>query len=296
MGITHKHIRMPTQHIIDSVRRNLLFLGARQMGVEQSTVHFEGTGFAVDGQFAVTSLSVFKAMEKAAGQYFAGVYQKTEAGVDVYQTADLMLIDTDTVRGLAVFGFEQRQEVGFSMDDLETNEDCLTAGVEAFTLSFPATRCRNGVDEADMKRVAAGQPKVFTHLCSIGAVQKDKNGVPELLEIDGAPWLADGGAPLIDVDSCKILGVVVGALDVFVQGSQPVCLSHRIPVACPSNILYDVLDEVSIVVPGPSSDPYDDEDAETASLAKDVAVLHDQIDEDDEYEYGYGSGYGKMKK
>ncbi|MEI6345913.1 MAG: hypothetical protein WCO79_01650 [bacterium] len=295
MGITHKHIRMPTQHIIDSVRRNLVFLGSRQMGVELSTVHFEGTGFAVDGQFAVTSLDVFRAMEKGGGQYFAGVYQKTEAGTDVYQTADLMLIDTDIARGLAVFGFEQRQEIGFSMDDLETNEDCLTAGVEAFTLSFPATgrRTEGGVDA---KRIAVGQPKIFTHLCSIGAVQKDQNGVPQLIELDGAPWLATGGAPLIDIDSSKVLGVVVGTVDVFVRGSEPVCLSHRIPTVCPSTVLYDVLDEVSAVVPGPSSDSYDDEDAETASLPKGVAVLRDELAEEDEYEYGYGSGYGKMKE
>ncbi len=289
MGITHKHIRMPTQHIIESVRRNLVFLGARQMGVERSTVHFEGTGFAVDGQFVVTSLGVFKAMEKASGQYFAGVFQKTEAGADVYQTVDLTLIDTDAVRGLAVFGFEQRQEVGFSMDDLETNEDCLTAGVEAFTLNFPKT----GNPEMP--------PKIFTHLCSVGAVQKDKNGNPELLQIDGAPWLAEGGAPLIDVDSSKVLGVVVGTLDVFMQGSAPVCLSHRIPIACPSTLLYDVLDEVSVVIPGPTDDSFDDEDAETADFARadgsgrPVGLLHDQIGEDDEYEYRYGSGYGKMK-
>lgn len=278
---------MPTQHIIDSVRRNLVFLGSRQMGVEQSTVHFEGTGFAVDGQFVVTSLGVSKAMEKVGGQYFAGVYQKTEAGRDVYQTADLLLIDTDTARGLAVFGFEQRQEVGFSMDDLETNEDCLTAGVDAFTLNFPRTN------------LAESRPSVFTHLCSIGAVQMDANGSPELLHLDGASWLAEGGAPLIDIDSSKVLGVVTGTLDVFVQGSVPVCLSHRIPTACPSTLLYDVLDEVSIVAPGPTDDPFDDEDAEFAevgSSAQKPGVLHDQIAEEDEYEYGYGSGYGKMRR
>lgn len=286
MGITHKYICMPTQHIIESVRRNLVFLGTRQMGIERSTVHFEGTGFAVDGQFVVTSIGVFNAMEKASGQYFAGVFQKTEAGTDVYQTVDLTLIDTDVARSLAVFGFEQRQEVGFSMDDLETNGDCLTAGVEAFTLNFPKTG------------TAAMPPKIFTHLCSIGAVQKDANGDPELLQIDGAPWLAEGGAPLIDVDSSKVLGVVVGTLDVFMQGSAPVCLSHRIPIACPSTLLYDVLDEVSIVIPGPADDPFDDEDSQTAEVggaSRPVGLLHDQIGEDDEYEYGYGSGYGKMK-
>lgn len=292
---------MPKQHIIESVRRNLVFLGARQMGVEKSTVHFEGTGFAVDGQFVVTSLGVARAMEKESGQYFAGVFQKTEAGIDVYQTADLLLIDTDTVRGLAVFGFEQRQEVGFSMDDLETNEDCLTAGVEAFTLSFPkiATAASNAALAATSDASSGLPPKVFTHLCSIGAVQKDKNGATQLLEIDGAPWLADGGAPLIDIDSSKVLGVVVGTLDVFVQGGAPICLSHRIPTACPSSVLYDVLDEVSIITPGPSEDSFDDEDAETAEvscLGRQVGVLHDQIAEEDEYEYGYGSGYGKMRE
>jgi len=278
---------MPKQHIIESVRRNLVFLGSRQMGVEQSTVHFEGTGFAVDGQFVVTAFSVLSAMEKVGGQYFAGVYQKTEAGIDVYQTADLMLVDTDTSRGLAVFGFEQRQEIGFSMDDLELNEDCLTAGVEAFTLSFPTTG-RPAESGADARRTAIDQPKIFTHLCSVGAVQKDRSGAPQLLEIDGAPWLATGGAPLIDIDSSKVLGVVVGTVDVFVQGSETVCLSHRIPTACPSTVLYDVLDEVSVIVPGPTSDLYDDEDAVTASAAKDVVVLHDELAEEDEYEYEYG--------
>ncbi len=285
MGITHKHIRMPKQHIIESVRRNLVFLGTRQMGVEKSMVHFEGTGFAVDGQFVVTSLNVFRAMEKVSGQYFAGVFQKMEAGVDVYQSADLMLIDTDTARGLAVFGFQQRQEVGFSMDDLETNEDCLTAVVEAFTLSFPKIAAAASATAAiSSSALSSSQPKVFTHLCSIGAVQKDENGVPQLLEVDGAPWLADGGAPLIDIDSSKVLGIVVGTLDVFVSGGAPVCLSHRIPTACPSSVLYDVLDEVSVVIPGPSDDSFDDEDAERAEisgLGRQVGVLHDQIAEDD---------------
>ncbi len=266
---------MSKQHIIESVRRNLVFLGARQTKEDTSTVHFEGTGFAVDGQFVVTSLAVCKEIEKAGGQFFAGVFQKVESGADVYQTADLMLIDTDHARGLAVFGFEQRQEVGFSMDDLETNEDCLVAGVEAFTLSFPAIR------------TSRGQPKVFTHLCSVGAVQRNDLNVPELLEIDGAPWLAEGGAPLIDIDSSKVIGVVTGTLDVFLQGSEPVCLSHRIPVACPSTVLYDRLDELSVVSPNSSIDSCDDEDAEAVALAEEAAFLRDEIGEEDEYEHGY---------
>lgn|GEM_PF-2181061 len=280
---------MPKQHIIESVRRNIVFLGTRQMGVEQSTVHFEGTGFAIDGQFVVTSLGVCKALEKLTGKYFAGVFQRSDNGVDVYQTADITLIDTDTVRGLAVFSFEEHQEIGFSMDDLETNEDCLVAGVEAFTLSFPKTT------SADTK------PKVFTHLCSIGAVQTNEDGNLEKMEIDGASWFAEGGAPLIDRDSSKVLGVVVGAVDVFVKGGVPVCLSHRIPTACPASALYDLLDEISVAIPTPSEHPSDDEDEDGASedslagkVNQSVGLLHDHISEDDEYEYGYG--YGKMKR
>lgn len=228
---------MPKEHLIENYRRNIVFLGVRTEASRAAvSVSILGTGMIIDGQYIVTSSEIgnnLVASLAASSQCgaFAGLLDRVEEGTDIYQTSDIRFVDQDDVRGIAVFEFPKKLQVGFSMSDLETDEDCLKAGVEALALGFLR-------QDQWLQR----DPKPCTEACKVSSVEKIDDRV-QFLRLDSDLTALFSGSALIDIGSARVIGVLVGSFESFTStGAQ-------VSVALASSEIYDVLDCISATLP-----------------------------------------------
>ena len=262
---------MSKEQIIEKYRRNIVFIGVTVETEEETSVRLMGTGFVVDGQYVVTSSEVYRKAESMAhGRFFAGVLEKTEGGVDMYQTVSVSFADIDDARGVCVLAFKERRAIGFSLDDFEVEEDRLKAGVDALVFGFA-------------QRFPA-EPRLIACQTMVGAVEMSTMSIRyssvDRLICDFRPWPESLGSPCVDLDTGRIIGVLTGTYQLWGKDTRAIPLGHGLvaggftagglAVAEPATKIYDTIDSISLVMPvNPRA--YDDE--EDAS--------NDEIDEDE---------------
>jgi S1-C subfamily serine protease len=230
---------MTKQHIIEKYRKNIVFIGLKSSKQwDECAVSIIGTGFVIEGKYVVTCAQIYdRVTEDNGSSIFAGILQEEglsiDHAIDHYWTADLFYIDRDDERDICVLGFREPKDIGFSIDDILTEEDGLRAGVEALYLGFPITDdiIKSGI-----------HPYLFAQFCTVGSVIYDREGSVDFIQIDGQLNPSSMGSPLIDISSEKIIGIMCGSFKDLIKNGGNIIVPKNIAMARPSLSVFQLLD------------------------------------------------------
>lgn len=234
---------MNNKKIIKDNKNKVVFIGHKTKHPDGSlAVDIDGSGFLYEKKYVISCAHVYKQINKGGSvEIFAGILDKSDGVIDVYNSVDLILVSQDEKNDVCVFRAKDYRDFvdTFTTADIEINDGLIDEGQDVVYIGFPLA--------TDFLKMGIGLT-LFSNRGMIGA--KKYNGQTkkiDFLQIDSHINPSNSGSPVFSSDNGKILGIVSATITFNQsanQGGPVIQVPRNMGIVRPSIYIKKLIDEI----------------------------------------------------